>query len=647
MKALNFPVNLEQKRAILHKDGPLLVLAGAGSGKTRVVTLRIVHMLEEGVSPYAILALTFTNKAAQEMRERVMKMTNQHVLISTFHSFGARFLREWIDVLGFSNRFTIYDEDDCYKVIKAVMAEIGMKEKKGDVRIIKNLISEAKNELKPLDEVGSEEIDLSTLNQFEKLFHGYQARLKSAEALDFDDLLYLPLKIMKEHPEVLARVQEKFLYFLVDEYQDTNQVQYELLKMLSGKNKNLFVVGDPDQSIYSWRGANIKNILSFETDFPGAEVVRLEQNYRSTSRILEAANSLIQHNESRYEKNLWSDLGEGAKIKTYTAYHEKEEAAFVAKEIEKLQERGVSLNEMVIFYRTNAQSRPFEDQLLRRFLTYKIIGGLSFYQRKEIKDILAFLKVINLPSDFVSFSRTINLPKRGVGDTTLEKMVEGAHLERLPILQFADALIHNVPLKNPVKLMAKAKTGIEEYLSIIESLKQLYPTVPFAEFIKQVIEKTGYLAYLKEEEPDTVNERKENLDELITKAKEFEELKDPLAPFLEELTLKVDDDKQEEGSEKLSLMTLHNGKGLEFKVAFLVGMEEDLFPHANSKKDPGQIEEERRLCYVGMTRAKELLYLTNCHLRYLWGIERDMRPSRFLREISPEYLEKIQRSYEY
>ncbi len=646
MNSLKFPLNPEQRRAILHDSGPLLVLAGAGSGKTRVVTQRIVHLIEKGVCPQAILALTFTNKAAGEMRERVMKMTSQHVLISTFHSFGARFLRDWIHVLGFSGRFTIYDEDDCYKVIKLAMAEIGMKEKKGDVRIIKNLISEAKNELKPLDEVGSEEIDLTTLNQFERLFHSYQERLKAASALDFDDLLYLPLKILKEFPDVKERVQERFKYFLVDEYQDTNQVQYELLKLLTDKNKNLFVVGDPDQSIYSWRGANIQNILNFEKDFPGSEVIRLEQNYRSTSRILEAANSLIVNNENRFEKNLWSDLGLGSKIKTYTAYHEKEEAAFVAKEIESLIEKGVPLNEMVIFYRTNAQSRPFEDQLLRRFISYKIIGGLSFYQRKEIKDILAFLKVINLPSDVISFSRTINLPKRGIGDATIEKMIEGAHLERMPILNYADSLVHQAPLKNPVKLTSKAKAGITEYLSTIEALKNLYSTTPFAEFVKQVIEKTGYLAYLKEEEPDTVNERKENLDELITKAKEFEELTDPLSPFLEELTLKVDEGK-EETQHSLNLMTIHNGKGLEFKVAFIVGMEEELFPHANSKKDPGQIEEERRLCYVGMTRAKELLYLTNCHLRYLWGVERSMRPSRFLKEISPEYLEKVQKAFSF
>lgn len=634
-------LNPEQQKAINHLAGPLLILAGAGSGKTKVVTHRIAKLLEEGVHPESILALTFTNKAATEMRNRVHSLVHQIVTISTFHSFGARFLRDWAEAAGLSRKFSIHDEDDSAKVIKTVLAELGIKEKKGDVRIIKNLISEAKNELKNLDEVGDETVDIQTLNQFEQIFHKYQAHLKIADSVDFDDLLYLPLKILKENSDILERVRERYRYILVDEYQDTNQAQYELIKLIAGEHLNLFVVGDPDQSIYSWRGANIHNILNFEKDFPTTTTIRLEQNYRSTSRILEAANALIQNNSSRFEKNLWSELGEGSKIRLFVGYTERDEASFVAREIEHLNDKGIPLSQIVVFYRTNAQSRPFEDQLLNRYLSYKIVGGLSFYQRKEIKDILSYLKLVNQGADYVAFSRTIHLPKRGVGDKSVEKIIEGSMAEKMPILLYVNAVAHDAPLSHPISLTAKAKNGLKDYLSLIEKGRQKRSALPFHQFIKEFIEDSGYLGYLKEEEPETFDERRENLDELIAKAMEFEDLEDPLASFLEELTLKSDEVKGEDDHNRITLMTLHNGKGLEFKVAFIVGMEEDLLPHANSKSDSMQLEEERRLCYVGMTRAKELLYLTRCTLRYLWGVERFMRPSRFLTEIPAEYTEKI------
>lgn len=634
-------LNPPQLEGVRHRDGPLLILAGAGSGKTKVVTTRIVELIHEGIEPGSILALTFTNKAAQEMRERVFQQTHAQVLISTFHSFGAKFLREFIPALGLSTRFTIYDEEDSYKVIRAVLVELGIKEKKGDVRIIKNLISQAKNELKEAERLETKDIEGEFLNQFERIFQSYQQKLKEADSLDFDDLLYLPLKILREFPEILERVQNRYKYLMVDEYQDTNQAQYELLKLLSSKELNIFVVGDPDQSIYSWRGANIQNILQFEKDFPGAKVIRLEQNYRSTETILEAANALISNNISRYEKNLWSNLGEGDKISLFVAYTEREEAAFVARKIEKLLDQGVDASEIVIFYRTNAQSRSFEDQLISRLITYRIVGGLSFYQRKEVKDILAFLKVMNQPNDFVAFSRTINLPKRGIGEVTLDKILKSAKLEGLSLLSYVDALVNGAPLKNITKISAKGMEGLSDYVSNISKLKQELNEIPFPDFIQRVIEQTHYLSYLKEEEPDTFRDRKENLDELVAKAAEYSDITDPLSAFLEELTLKSDEDTKGDFSSAITLMTLHNSKGLEFREAFMVGMEEDLFPHANSKSDPNQIEEERRLCYVGMTRAKVHLYLSCCQLRFLFGSEKFMRPSRFLKEIPSEFIKKI------
>lgn len=627
-------LNDEQQYAVSILSGPVLVIAGAGSGKTRVVTTRIIHMIRSGLDPSHILGLTFTNKAAEEMRERVRQLTNSHVLISTFHSLGARILRESIEVLeGYGRNFAIYDEEDAMKLIASILEEYGVKEKKGALRTWKNWISKAKNELKePIDDIPSEYAAL-----FPKVYLAYLERLKECNAVDFDDLLYLPLKILQEHPDVLDRYQMRWTHLLIDEYQDTNQVQYALVKLLINKTQNVFVVGDPDQAIYSWRGANIRNILSFESDYPGAQVVRLEQNYRSRLIILKAANALISKNSGRLEKNLWSNKGEGEKIVRYSAYNDREEARFVATQLRKHRIQGTSYNEMVVFYRTNAQSRPLEDQLLSAGIAYTIVGGISFYQRREIKDIMAYLRLIISDQDIVAFSRVINTPKRGIGDTSLGKIIAHAQAEKQPILEFCRQLVQTK--NSPFSITSKVRQGLEQFISLIDQLRELAKEGSIETIIKETMGRSGYLIYLKEE-PETLEDRKENLNELIVKAIEWDaQHEEPsLTQFIEELSLKSNIETPEAFDEKVSLMTLHNGKGLEFDIAFIVGLEEDLLPHVNSRESEDMVEEERRLCYVGMTRAKEHLYLTDAKVRFLFGSERMQRTSRFIREIPTEYI---------
>ena len=636
-------LNPEQKQAIKICEGAVLVLAGAGSGKTRVVTTRIAHLIEQGIPPSKILGVTFTNKAAGEMKERVEKLCNQHVLICTFHSLGARVLRESIFHLGYSCNFTIYDEDDVEKLLKACLNECHIKEKKGDLRAFRRLISNAKNALlSPDDSIDIEDHDLA--DQFPKVYSLYLKRLQEYQAVDFDDLLYLTVRLWKEYPEVLASYQDRWPFVLIDEYQDTNASQYTMAKLLVAKSQNLFVVGDPDQSIYSWRGANIQNILNFELDYPGAKVIRLEQNYRSTSNILNAANALIDYNTGRLEKKLWSDLGPGEKIRLYIGETEKDEANFVATQIDYHRKtHQCSLNDMVIFYRTNAQSRAFEDSLIYRNIPYVIVGGISFYQRREIKDILAFLRISQSASDYISFARTINLPKRGLGDATIEKIRVNASQENMTVLSYCEALLNKQPLQTILRLSAKQQESLQEYVQIIYKLHDLSQNGSIKDLVLAAIEQTGYMQYLAEDK-ETFAERKENLDELIAKAAEWEisSLNPSLEAFLEELSLKSSLDESDSPHERLSLMTIHNGKGLEFNTTFLVGLEEDLFPHANSRDSAEALEEERRLCYVGITRAKKYLYVTHCRYRYLWGTLRTQRPSRFLKEIPLEYMEKHQ-----
>lgn len=630
-------LNPKQQLAVEHIEGPLLVLAGAGSGKTRVVTCRIAHLLNLGVPSSQILALTFTNKAANEMRQRIKSLSNQSILTSTFHSLGARILRESIAPLGYHRDFTIYDENDSQQLLKHCLRSFQSKDDKGVLKTLKIAISNAKNDL--LHPQDLEETFHNRQNELLKhLYLLYQSKLKEYNALDFDDLLFLTVQLFKQSAEILHMYQNRWSFVLIDEYQDTNTAQYTIAKLLTERHLNLFVVGDPDQSIYSWRGANIQNILEFEKDYQRAQIITLEQNYRSTSNILEGANALIAQNKQRYEKKLWSALGAGEKIGVYIAENEREEAQFV---VEKLmshaRERSFSLSDAVVFYRTNAQSRTLEDAFLKNQIPYVIIGGLSFYQRREIKDILALLRMLISPSDFLSFSRTINLPKRGIGQATLSKWHDLAKECNMPILLFCQALLNQtIP---QIKLHKKQKEGLSDYLHLIFSLKTLADQrVPLEELIQEAIKLSRYEEVLNSD-PETARDRKENLEALINKAAEFskERPSPSLVPFLEELSLKSDLDETPSKDNSVRLMTLHNGKGLEFTLTFIVGMEENLLPHINSKDSTESLEEERRLCYVGMTRAKQFLYLSASTYRFIWGTPKVMTPSRFLNEIPSEY----------
>jgi len=628
-------LNSDQMKAAKHIEGPMLVLAGAGSGKTRIVTHRILHLLEVGVPASEILAVTFTNKAAEEMKHRVLHLAKAHVLTCTFHSLCARILRESISALGYGRDFLILDEEDAEKSLKQCFASLGIKEDKNLLKTTRSQISQAKNKLLMPENLSKEDSGI------QEIYKCYQNKLKQFNALDFDDLLFLTVKLFKDFPEVLSLYQERWRFILIDEYQDTNQAQYLLIKLLSDKHHNVFAVGDPDQSIYSWRGANIQNILNFESDYSGSEVVRLEQNYRSCNTILEAANALIKHNESRYEKNLWSKRESGDKIRLFIADNERQEADFVSRQIQELHsKKGIAYQDCAIFYRTNFQSRTFEDALLREKIPYIVIGGLSFYQRREIKDVLSLLRMVLSNSDFIAFSRTVNLPRRGLGSTALEKIRNTAHQTGIEIFTLCAQAVER---KVSIGLSSKQIQGLEEYVTCILALREMHKAKkPLSEILTSAIERSRYLQYLQED-AETFTERKENIEELIGKTTEWqEEATDPsLTLFLEELALKSSTEDPNKAAHSVRLMTLHNGKGLEFPLVFLVGMEEDLFPHINSKDSPDQVEEERRLCYVGITRAKDHLFLTATKSRFLWGTSRLMRPSRFLREIPPQFMQKV------
>ena len=622
-------LNPQQEIAVNHVEGPLLVLAGAGSGKTRVVTHRIAHLIDLGILASDILAVTFTNKAADEMRSRIRSMKNAQVLACTFHSLGARILRESIHLLGYKNNFTIYDEEDSEKLLKNCLEQLQLNEEKGLLKEMRLQISSAKNSVHPPDEKADQ--------IFSTVYTLYQSKLKECNALDFDDLLYLTVQLLQQHEQARREYQNRWLFVLIDEYQDTNFAQYTLAKLLVEHHRNIFAVGDPDQSIYSWRGARYQNILNFEQDFPGAKVVTLDQNYRSTNNILQASNALIEYNPDRYEKKLWSAKGDGDKIRFFLAHSERQEAEFIASCMSKhMADENLSPNDIAIFYRTNAQSRPFEDALLARRIPYQIIGGLSFYARREIKDILSFLRLVVSNTDLISFLRTINTPKRGLGPSTLEKLANSAAEKNLPIFTFCEELIARHDFFP--KLSAKQHSGLSSYVRIIRTLRDKRPSLKIHELITEVISESHYLNYL-EEDPETMQDRKENLDELIGKAAEWEEERDQpsLSDFLEELSLRSSADENTH-LPAIKLMTLHNSKGLEFSLVFLAGLEEDICPHANSKGKTEALEEERRLCYVGMTRAKQSLYLTAASSRFLWGTLRPMAPSRFLKEIPPHLL---------
>jgi len=620
---MEYSLNPKQQLATEHMEGPMLVLAGPGSGKTRVITCRIAHLLKMGVSPSKILALTFTNKAADEMCYRVGEMCNtRSILISTFHSLGAHILRESSSAVGYRQDFTIYDEGDSTKILKSCLKEAGYEDREGLLKSLRAAISKAKNDL-----ASQQNTHTRFARIFQDIFARYQDKLKEYNALDFDDLLYLSVEAMKSSEEVLRFYQKRWKFVLIDEYQDTNASQYRMANLLVGDHNNLFVVGDPDQSIYSWRGANIANILDFEKDYKDAKMVTLDQNYRSSTTILQAANALIQHNRAHHKKPLWSKLGEGEKIRLFIAKNEQQEALFVVEELlRKVSEKGLPLRECVIFYRTNSQSRIFEDVCLKSQLPYIMLGGISFYQRQEIKYILALLRMVISESDFISFMRTVNLPRRGIGNTTLEKLKNLAKELDMPILALCR--------EGRCKLTKRGEAGLRDYLNLIDSLRRMAEELtPLKEIIQKAITLSGYEQVLKED-PESYEERKENLEALVNKAVEWSRERDSssLFLFLEELYLKSTLD-QPARQDAVRLMTLHSGKGLEFSLVFIVGMEEDLFPHINTKDSVDTLEEERRLCYVGMTRAKYSLYLTTATSRFMWGESKGMSPSRFLGEI--------------
>lgn len=621
-------LNEEQKAAVNHLEGPLLVLAGAGSGKTRVVTHRIARLIEVGVPASEIVALTFTNKAAAEMRERVRTLVGRQLLACTFHSLGAQILREVASEVGLESTFTIYDEKDRETLLKSCFEALGLKDEKGLLKTVAGEISRAKNAI-----LGPQDLEIQAGNKImrevREVYTLYQQRLREYNGVDFDDLLYLPVFFFQTSP-LAATIRDRFSFILVDEYQDTNHAQYLFCRFLAGKHHNICVVGDPDQSIYSWRGADINNILTFEKDFPGAKVIALEKNYRSTNHILKAASHVIAHNEQPYHNQLYSDLGDGEKVNIHLFSTDREEVGFVCKKVESYA-RSIPLDEMVILMRTNFQSRLFEDTLLMHAIPYRIVGGLSFYMRKEIKDLIAFLRFAIAPRDFMSFARTINLPRRGFGPKALQKLKEKSEEKAIPIgMLLRDA-------ETVTSLNQTQKRNLQDYLRIIDEIQaSAEGHASVYEVMELAIESIGYMAILKQD-PETVEDRKANVKELVTKAYEWSEGRTQkeatLRHFLQELSLYSSAEIANDDEPKLRLMTLHNAKGLEFDVCFMVGMEEELFPHSNTMADPRAIEEERRLCYVGMTRARRHLYLTSSAFRFIWGGRRCMLPSRFLAEI--------------
>lgn len=638
-------LNPEQQSAVKATDGPLLLMAGAGSGKTRVLTHRIAYLIvEKRVNPYNILAITFTNKAAREMRERIRNMmggTAEDIWISTFHSMCVRILRRDIDRMGFSRNFTILDTGDQQSVVKGILKDKNLDPKKNDPRAILGAISSAKNEL-----IGPEEYEKTAGGYFEQtvsdVYKEYQKRLRKNQALDFDDLIMMTIQLFQRVPEVLEYYQRKFQYIHVDEYQDTNRAQYMLVKFLANRFKNLCVVGDSDQSIYRWRGADIANILSFEKDYPNAAVILLEQNYRSTKRILLAANKVIENNATRKAKNLWTENPEGNKLVYYRADSEQGEAQFVVGKIKELTKGGKYKNsDVAILYRTNAQSRVMEEVLLKSNIEYSIVGGTKFYDRKEIKDMLAYLRLISNPDDDISLQRIINVPKRGIGSSSVDKMADFAAMHDISIFQALDSV-------ELLGLSPKITKGAREFRDLIKNYTQMQEFLSVTELVEDILDKSGYREMLKAEKSIEAQSRLENLDELLSVTKNFEDASEDksLVAFLTDLALVADIDSLDDDGEKtdsITLMTLHSAKGLEFPVVFLIGLEEGVFPHSRSLMEEAEMEEERRLAYVGITRAEQSLFITNAQMRTLYG-RTSMNPaSRFISEIPEDLLEGVEK----
>ena len=637
-------LNPPQKAAVLHTEGPLLILAGAGSGKTRVITHRIANLIHNhGIRPWNILAVTFTNKAAKEMAERVGKLLEggDIPLIATFHAACGRILRRDIHHLGFQASFAIYDDRDSERLLKDVLKELDLDEKKFPPKAIGARIDDYKNRgLFPedLDAVATGDIFSAKVVQ---VYAAYQQRLLKCNALDFGDMLIQTVRLLSRFPEVRRQYQERFQWIMVDEYQDTNPVQYQLIRLLAGERKNLCVVGDDDQSIYSWRGADIRNILEFEKDFPGVKVVRLEQNYRSTAAILQAAGAVVSRNMGRKGKKLWTDNPQGEPVFYRRVESDREEARFVSREIEKLRNQGMPLEEMAVFYRTNAQSRQVEEALVSEALPYHIVGGVRFYARMEIKDILAYLRVLDNPADEVSLKRIINVPARGIGNSTIDKIAFQAAASGV---SFYEALRDS----GSAALLGSGPRGkVAAFVAMMDGFREKAGQARLPELARSIMEESGYLARLKESRDEEDAERLENLEQLLAAIEEFCE-KSPeagLSEFLEQVSLVSDLEQGEQGKPSVTLMTLHAAKGLEFKSVFMIGMEERLFPHVRALDDLDGMEEERRLCYVGMTRARERLYLLNARRRYLFGQEQSNQPSRFIRDIPDELLNEESGGY--
>ena len=619
-------LNEWQLEAVKTTNGPLLILAGAGSGKTRVLTYRVAYLInEENIDPYNVLAITFTNKAAKEMKDRIIGILGSKALgiqISTFHSLGVLIIKENYEKAGYKNNFTILDSDDSLTLIKKILKELNLDPKMYNPKAIRNQISGTKNQL-----LTSKEYEKYAMTDFEKVvfkvYQKYEDKLLVNNSLDFDDLLMLPIKIFRKYPEVLKHYQERFKYILIDEYQDTNEAQYTFVKMLSAKYRNICVVGDNDQSIYSFRGANYHNILNFEKDYPKCKVIMLEKNYRSTKTILNAANDVIKNNKERKDKNLWTDNELGNKIKYHRALDEKDEAFYVLQEVKKLIDRGIKLNDIAVLYRTNAQSRNIEEALLRESIPYRVIGSFYFYNRKEIKDLISYLKVIYNSNDDISLLRIINVPKRGIGDKTIQNLTEKANSLNTSLFEAIDS---------GKELLFK---------QTINELKEISEKSSLTELIDQILNKSGIKNELENEKSIEADIRLENLEEFKTITRNYEENKGiaSLDEFLNEISLVSDVEEYRNRDDVITLMTIHSAKGLEFNNVFLIGMEEGIFPHQAAFFDNNELEEERRLCYVAITRAKEKLYIVNAKRRTLYGIDSVNPPSRFISEINKELLE--------
>lgn len=634
-------LNTQQQKAVFHTEGPVLILAGAGSGKTRVLTHRIAYLIEEkGVNPWNIMAITFTNKAAGEMRERVDKIVgfgSESIWVSTFHSSCVRMLRRFIDRLGFDTNFTIYDTDDQKTLMKDICKRLDIDTKIYKERSIMAAISSAKDEL-----IGPEEYELKVMGDFSKrkialAYKEYQKELKKNNALDFDDLIMKTVELFQACPDVLEYFQERFKYIMVDEYQDTNTAQFKFVSLLAGKYKNLCVVGDDDQSIYKFRGANIGNILGFENVFPDAKVVRLEQNYRSTQNILNAANQVIQNNMERKRKTLWTENEEGEKLHFRQFMNAYEEAEYIVGDIsKKVREKDAQYRDIAILYRTNAQSRLFEEKFLMANIPYKLVGGVNFYARKEIKDLLAYLKTVDNARDDLAVRRIINVPKRGIGATTLTRVQDYAVSMGM---SFYEALKE----ANAISTLGRAATKVEPFVTFIQTLRSKAEYLSPSELLKDIIESTGYVKELEAEGTEEAEARIENIDELITKVVSYEEENEEptLSGFLEEVALVADIDSVDGDDNQVLLMTLHSAKGLEFPFVYLAGMEDGMFPSymTITSDDPTEIEEERRLCYVGITRAMKDLTLTCAQQRMIRGETQYNKVSRFIKEIPRELVE--------